>query len=197
MSNEKIWAGKFGTEYTKRNDGDYSPRRDFWEAFTKRYSFANVLEVGCNTGMNLRDIAWHVDHPANVWGVEINTEAVQLARDRNNCINFCQCSGLDLPFRDEYFDLVFTAGVLIHQTPDTFEVMMQEIMRVSNNYVMAIEYEADVFTEVPYRGLEGALYKGPWGDIYEKRYGLRLIESKKVGKDAGWDDCRLWLFTKR
>ena len=196
MSNEKIWSGKFGNEYTKRNDGDYSPRRDFWENFCKQYQFGSVLEVGCNTGMNLRDIAWHVDHPSNVCGVEINTEAIQLARDRNNLINFYQCSGLDLPFRDEYFDLVFTAGVLIHQSPDTWDTMMQEIIRVSNNYVVAIEYEADVFTEVPYRGHEGALFKGPWGDIYEKRYGLRPIEKRKVGKSEGFDDCTLWVFSK-
>lgn len=195
MSN--IWAGDFGNEYTRRNDKDYSPRKKWWDLVCKKYNFSNVLEVGCNTGMNLRDIVPHLDHPSCAWGVDVNESAIERAKGKDPKTNFVTSSGLNLPFRDGFFDMVFTAGVLIHQSPETVEMMMQEVIRVSDWYVMAIEYDGDVFTEIPYRGMPGALFKGPFGDVYEKRYGLRLIEKDRVGKEYGFDDCTAWVFSKR
>lgn len=197
MSNEHIWYGKFGDEYTKRNDKDFQPRAAFWNMVCDRYGFANILEVGCGSGMNLSMIAGRLDHPSCAWGIDINQTAIGLCKMRNPELNVVLSSGLDLPFRDEYFDAVFTAGVLIHQTPDTVEHMMQEIIRVSNRFVFAIEYEDEIFKEVEYRGMKGALFKGPWGDIYEKRYGLKLLDKEPAGKDVGFDSCTFWALSKR
>lgn len=197
MSNEHIWYGKFGTEYTARNDRDFSPRYEWWRLVCEKYDFDNVLEVGCNNGMNISHIASQLDHPSMAWGCDINPAALELAKQRHPGLNIVMASGLDLPFKDDYFGMVFTAGVLIHQTPATVETMMQEIIRVSRQYVMAIEYENDIFTEIPYRGLTGALFKGPWGEVYEKRYGLKLIEKVYLDKEMGFDRCCAWCLTKK
>ena len=53
---------------------------------------------------------------------------------------------------------------------------------------MSMEYESDIFEEIPYRGLKNALYKGPWGQVYEKRYGLKLLNTVKLDKREGFDD---------
>lgn len=194
MSNEQLWEGTFGDQYTVRNDVDM-PRADWWHRVCQRYDFANVLEVGCNVGHNLRDIAQYLDEPSLAWGMDINSQALKLAKQRYPDINFVRASGLDIPFRDQYFDMVFTAGVLIHQTPETVQSMMQEIIRVSAKYVMSIEYESDVFEEIPYRGQSGALFKGPWGEVYEKRYGLRLLEKVELGREHGFDFCTATILT--
>lgn len=188
MTNEGIWSGKFGDEYTERNKSAYSNRLAWWQKFCRDYRFKSVLEVGCNVGANVGMIAAQTNEDKSTWGCDINENALIQARKNEPSLNFVYASGLDLPFKDEFFDLVFTAGVLIHQTPETVEAMMQEIIRVSAKYVMSMEYESDIFEEIPYRGLSHALYKGPWGQVYEKRYGLKLLNTVKLDKREGFDD---------
>ena len=196
MSNEYIWAGDFGNEYNKRNDSPFANRQPFWMSVYERHPFRSVLEIGCNKGHNLEQIAGTTSDYADVWGLDVNVAAIQKGRSLYPYLNLVTTSGLDLPFRDDYFDMVFTAGVLIHQSPSTFEQMMQEVIRVSCKYIMAIEYDAEVFTEVPYRGLEGALFKGPFGEVYERKYGLLLLEKYRVGKELGFDDTTVWILQK-
>lgn len=197
MSNENVWAGKFGDDYTERNKSAYSARWPFWKDFVSRFAFDTCLEVGCNTAANLGMISTLKENQIGMWGCDVNQNALWKARKMEPGLNIIYASGLNLPFMDDCFDMVFTAGVLIHQTPETGETMMQEIMRVSNGYVVAIEYESDIFEEIPYRGLSNALFKGPWGDVYEKRYGLRLVEKYEANKDVGFDRCTCWVLSKR
>jgi ubiquinone/menaquinone biosynthesis C-methylase UbiE len=142
-------------------------------------------------------IAQHLPTYGNAWGCDVNQKALNISHIRHKEINAVKCSGFNLPFRDDYFDLVFTAGVLIHQSPSEVEVMMQEIIRTSGKYVLALEYANDIFEEIPYRGNKDALFRGPYGDIYEKKYGLRLVEYGHMGKEEGFDDINFWLLSKR
>lgn len=196
MSNEHIWSGDFGNEYNKRNASSFNERRQWWDYVCDKYQFCSVLEVGCNKAHNLAHISRHLDHPSMAWGVDVNQEAVGKAKALYPDLNLVLSSGLDLPFKDDFFDMAFTAGVLIHQSPLTVEHMMQEVIRVSRRWVMAIEYDADIFTEVPYRGLSGALFKGPFGDVYTGRYGLKLVECLPVGANSGFDNCTCWILEK-
>lgn len=196
MSNEAIWSGSFGDEYNKRNDKPFRERQAWWDFVSEKYQFCNVLEIGCNKGVNLHMISRHLDHPSMAWGIDINGDAVKKAKALYPDLNVVLGSGLDFPYKDDFFEMVFTAGVLIHQSPSTVETMMQEAIRVSSKYVMAIEYDADVFTEVPYRGLDGALFKGPFGDVYTGRYGLKLLEKVPVGINLGFDACTAWVLEK-
>lgn len=196
-TNENLWAGRFGDEYTERNKDSYRARWPFWNKFCSKWGFDTVLEVGCNTAPNIGMISTIRENQTGVWGCDVNANALWKGRKLEPGLNLVYASGLDLPFQDDWFDLVFTAGVLIHQSPETRERMMQEIIRVSNGFVVAIEYESPEFVEVKYHGMDGALYKGPWGDIYEKRYGLRLLDRQEVGKSDGWDECTVWVFSKR
>jgi hypothetical protein len=75
--------------------------------------------------------------------------------------------------------------------------MMQEIIRTSRSYIMAIEYASESFEEIPYRIKSEALYKGPYGSIYATRYGLKLLETGFLGVDKGFDNCTYWLLSKK
>jgi ubiquinone/menaquinone biosynthesis C-methylase UbiE len=191
-----LWYGTFGDEYTVRNEGDYSLRKSFWDKILKITNPRTVLEIGCNTGMNLDIIAQRILEDFSVWGCDVNYPSVNLCHIRHKEVNCVVCSGYDLPFRDGYFDLVFTAGVLIHQKPEEVDKLMQEIIRISGKWVLAIEYDADIFEEIPYRKQSRALFRGPYGQIYETKYGLRLITQGVVGKDESFDDCTWWLLSK-
>jgi pseudaminic acid biosynthesis-associated methylase len=197
VSNADLWAGQFGDDYTARCDKDYSPRHKFWGDIIYKAKIRTVLEVGCNTGQNIDIISDYLPSRSNAWGCDVNQKALDLLHERHKELNAVKCSGFDLPFRDEYFDMVFTAGVLIHQQPSEIDIMMQEIIRVSHRYVLCMEYYSDIFEEVPYRGKESALFKGPYGDVYEKKYGLKLIDTGFMGKGEGFDDLTWHLLSRR
>lgn len=198
MSNEMLWAGDFGTQYTGRNEMfPYASRWKFLNAIVSDHIIKSILEVGCNTGFNLGMMREWMASPKNLWGIDINDYNIKQARERWPDCQFVYGSGFDLPFKDDMFDLVFTSGVLIHQKPEEVDAMMQEIIRVSGKYVMAIEYYEPAFRELTtYRGGPGTAYTGPYGDIYEKRYGLKLRETGLLEKDDGFDECTFWLLEK-
>lgn len=195
MKTEALWKNTFGDTYTERNDIDYGAREGFLGPLIKNYRVGSFLEVGCNTGMNLGIVSRYLMDPDKVWGVDVNHKAITTARSRHPNINTAFASGYDLPFRDDYFDMVFTAGVLIHQEPGEAEKMMQEIIRVSGEYVVALEYYSVQFENIPYRGND-LLWKGPYGEIYEQRYGLRLLEHDQLSKEEGWDNVDVWILSK-
>lgn len=196
MTNEGLWSGSFGDEYTQRNISSYSLRKGWWDRFCRDYRFENVLEVGCNVGANIGMIAAQTKAHKSIWGCDINESSLVRAKKNEPYLNIVYASGFDLPFRDDYFDLVFTAGVLIHQSLDSVEALMQEIIRVSGKYIMSMEYENPIFEEIPYRGKKGALYRGPWGEIYEKRYGLKALNKYRLSKEDGFDDVAVTILGK-
>lgn len=193
---EELWRGDFGNAYTERNARAAEGRGPFWKELLTAFPCERVLEVGCNLGANLRWIVESVP-PRGVFGIDVNEGALASLRTDVPGINPVWSKARELPFRDGYFDLVFTCGVLIHQPPDALPDVMAEIVRCSRRYVFAAEYFAETLTEVPYRGQTGALYKADFGGIYQKRYPfLKLLRKGFKGRDEGWDDVTTWLFEK-
>ena len=128
----------------------------------------SVLEVGCNRGDNLGCFP-----EAEVEGVEPNEHARLQAQARGFTV--LDAIAQDLPYPDEWFDLVFTAGVLIHIPPPEFDKALAEIHRVSARYVLAVEYHADKPTPVTYRGVPEGIWKRYYAAEYMDRFPLDII----------------------
>ena len=91
----------------------------------------------------------------------------------------------------------FTTGVLIHQPPESLPIVLSEIVRCSKRYVLCGEYFAEEPTELPYRGVSGALFKRNFGQLYLDLFPtLQLIETGTLDRSAGWDDVTWWLFER-
>jgi len=193
---EGLWSGGFGNAYVDRNRGAGAPREDFWRSIIAATKPRRVLEVGCNVGGNLRWIAGPV--PAtSVFGIDINPKALDEARSAIPGLATACCPARDLPFRDRWFDLAFTMGVLIHQPNATLPLVMGEIVRCSARWVLCGEYHSDHEVEVPYRGETGALFKRDYGRLYRELFPeLTLRDSGFLGKDKGWDDVT-WCLLER
>ncbi len=193
---EKLWSGEFGNDYTQRNNEAARGRDRFWKSLLKEVSVSSVLEVGCNLGGNLQWIAEQVP-PRQVFGIDINEKALMTLRKNVPGVNANWASAKDLPFRDRWFDLTFTMGVLIHQSNENVSLVMSEVVRCSKKYVLCGEYFAEQTTEVPYRGHAGALFKRNYGALYQQLFpDLKLLKKGFLGKDEGWDDITYWLFEK-
>jgi pseudaminic acid biosynthesis-associated methylase len=194
---ESIWKGAFGDAYTERNARAGEGRMPFWKDLLSAFPCERVLEVGCNVGANLGCIA-SILPARDVYGIEINESALHRLRGAHSGVNSVWGRARELPFRNAFFDLSFTSGVLIHQPPDTLPEIMSELVRCSRKYVMAVEYFADTLTEVPYRGLQGALYKMDFGRLYQQHHpGLHLLKQGFLSKADGWDDVTFWIFENR
>lgn len=195
-----VWKGDFGRAYTDRNTLDPPALEDlyFKNYGVKRSELNNeflrtvpktakILEVGCNTGNQLKMLAdegW-----TNLSGVELQPYALEIARTRLPDVSFRMGSALALPYEDSAFDVVFTSGVLIHISPGDLRRAMSEIRRVSKRYIWGLEYYSPMVTEVPYREHSGLLWKMDFASRYleffpdlellQQRY-LPYVESSNV-----------------
>jgi pseudaminic acid biosynthesis-associated methylase len=193
---EELWGGEFGDAYVERNRAVAQHRAPFWREVLNDFPAGRVLEVGCNLGANLTTIA-QVIRPADVFGVDVNQKALGLLRASLPGVNAVSAPARELPFRDRWFDLVFTMGVLIHQPPETLPIVMAEIVRCSRRFVLCGEYFAPTPTEVPYRGERGALFKRDFGGLYRRLFPeLSLRKQGFLSRADGWDDATYWIFEK-
>jgi pseudaminic acid biosynthesis-associated methylase len=194
---EQLWRGDFGDAYVDRNIDAYNGREPFWTEIIGRLGPSRVLEIGCNIGGNLRWIAPHLESGA-VFGIDVNLKALDALRTFVPDVNAVRASARELPFRDQWFDLVFTMGVLIHQPDESLPDVMAEMARCSSRFVLIGEYFAPEDTEVPYRGVDGALFKRDYGRLFlETNPSATLVESGFMGAAEGFDDITWWLFQVR
>jgi len=186
MNTEDFWKGEGGDAYTKRCRVDWQARIPFWKMILDKTGARSVLEFGSNAGWNLSAIS-RCYPDVVVEGVEINVDAAYEAHVAGikSQPNIMSC------WRNHY-ELVFTAGVLIHIPPEELEKTMQKLIDKSLDYILAIEYYAEEETEIEYRGEMGLLWKRDYGKLYIDM-GLELVEQ---GMAEGFDSCQYNLLRK-
>lgn len=190
-----LWRSEFGRDYTDRNDREKPERVTSWQRVIEGISPSRALEIGCNVGWNLEYLRRL--GVAELYGIEPQLYAVERARWRGPQFGVLQGTAFDLPFKDGWFDLAFTSGVLIHISPDTIATALDEIYRVSRRWIVAIEYDDTKETEINYRGHECALWKRDHGGLWMKRFpDLREIRRIELGEADGYDNCTAHLFEK-
>jgi len=186
------WAGQFGKDYTDRNalsleemetlyERNYGQTRtELNERFLKGIDRSiRILEVGSNVGNQLLCLQRMGFN--NLYGIELQSYAVELSKSRTRRINIIEGSAFDIPYKDGYFDLVFTSGVLIHVSPSDIALVVREIHRCTREYVWGFEYYADNYTEIPYRGQRNLLWKADFARLYLDQFGdLELVKEERL-----------------
>ncbi len=184
------WKSDFGKEYTDRNpltieamDKVYMLRFGKTRSEFNRQFLGNldrsirILEVGANVGSQLQGLQGMGFE--NLYGIELQSYAIERAKENSRNMNFIQGSAFDIPHKEGSFDLVFTSGVLIHFSPRDLIIAMDEIHRSSKRYIWGFEYWAENHTEIDYRGHKGLLWKGNFSQMYVDRFSdLRLIKEE-------------------
>jgi len=185
------WEGSFGREYTSRNPYLFD---DTEALYSKLYGVRRtemnsefigqmdrslkILEVGSNVGAQL--IVLQNMGFSNLYGIELQEGAIEFSKTITRGIYIIKGSALDIPFKDHFFDMVFTSGVLIHISPQDIAKAIQEIYRTSKKYIWGFEYFAEKFTEIEYRGEKNLLWKANYPDIYMKYFSdLHLVKERK------------------
>jgi pseudaminic acid biosynthesis-associated methylase len=189
---EAVWDGDFGRDYTDRNTLDAQSLDDLWlrnygvarstineEFLSGIPKNASFLEVGCNAGnqlLLLKQMGW-----SNLSGIELQCYALEIARSRLQDATLKQGSALAPPWPDSAFDVVFTSGVLIHISPSDLGVAMEEIYRVSKEYIWCSEYYAPELTRITYRDRTELLWKMDFARQFEDRFpNLQLTREQRL-----------------
>ncbi len=185
------WMGTFGRDYTDRNAAGYEDFEKLYEnnfgltrtALNQKFlnhipSSARILEVGSNVGNQL--LCLQKMGFQNLYGIELQSYAVELSKKRTEQINIIEGSAFDIPYKDQYFDLTFTSGVLIHISPKNLPDVLKEIHRTTKTYIWGFEYWAEEYAEVNYRGKDNLLWKGNYAQIYLNLFkDLELIKEER------------------
>lgn len=133
----EFWLGKFGQDWTGRNDVDPDTRISAFKRMVGDLPVKSILEVGCNRGFNLIALSKIKDY--ELTGIDILLDALQ----KSVCplsISLVEADCHNIPFPDDSFDLVFTSGLLmLFEIEDTLKVI-EELIRVSKRYILVIEY---------------------------------------------------------
>lgn len=182
--------GEFGDQYNDRSSQDIegmellyrqaygATRLSMNKAFVDTLPRSlSILEVGANVGQQMEML--RLAGFKNIVGVEINDHAILQSHALFPHVNIIKASAFDLPFRDRYFDMVFTSGVLIHIAPKDVKKAMDEIYRTSRSFIWGFEYFDTKHTMVPYRGKRNVMWKADFAGMYLNRFtDLRLVKQQ-------------------
>lgn len=193
MSTLDLWRSEWGTAYHQRNRFTPDQVRPVYDTILGDVQVGSVLEVGCGLGHNLMAI----DALLRT-GIEPNEAARNEANERygDRLLQVIDGDVTNLPFSDGVFDLVLTCGLLIHIPPVDIQRAVEELVRVSSRYVLAIEYAAVEEEMVEYRGERDALWRRPYGKLLMAWGGMRLITWSDTDPDL-YPGCSWWLMEKR
>lgn len=175
---EAFWAGKFGSDYIRRNVGKKLLASNivfFSRALAGVRQPISCIEFGANVGMNLK--ALKILYPEQEQhAIEINPEAVAELGSTIPPAQIYQTSILDFKAARTW-DLVLIKGVLIHIDPNWLNAAYDALHDACGKYLLLCEYYNPTPQMIPYRGHRNRLFKRDFcGELIDRHHDLRLID---------------------
>lgn len=175
---EKYWAtahlcegNDWGNRKNDRIKGYWNSRthshRDFLIEKICVFSPLSILEVGSNCGPNLYLLAKKFPS-AKIRGIDINPVAVQkgnewFVQEGISNVKLLEGKADELgQFQDRSFDIVFTDAVLIYIGPDKIKKVIEELLRVTRQALILLEWHCFNSKSNPL-----GIYVGHWMRDYE------------------------------
>jgi len=101
-----------------------------------------ILDVGCGSGGVLRDFIKYGAIPENLYGIDLLSDRIERAKRLSPHINFYLGSATDLPFENEFFDIVMQFTVFTSILDYSMkQKIAQEMLRVLKPAGIIIWYD--------------------------------------------------------
>ena len=191
---ECFWKGPMGKSYLHRNPIDPKTRVKGFKALVGGLPIKTILEVGCNKGHNLTALSMIKGKNYELHGIDPYGHVLEEGR-KNGCpATLVEADAFNIPYPDNYFDLVFTYGVLIHISNKYLWEAIHEIYRVSRKYILTIEYGVSKSTQeviITESGIEFICHRS-YTNIFPNLRACGVITKREFddfGKTLFW-----WLF---
>lgn len=173
-------------DYNSISDKYSSVRSQGWKElsflFDSIFSQEKVLDLGCGNGRFYKDF---VSKGANYFGVDPSVEMIKICKNNYPQGDFRVAYGNELPFKEEYFDKIFSIAVL-HHIPSIFsrKEFLKEIKRVlkKNGLIVLTVWDLKEKAEgkedvmIPWYGSEGTYF-----------HCFNLKELIQLVKDSGFE----------
>lgn len=199
---EQFWEKEYALEYIEKNSNfDNGLGVEAWKIMLKytKGDFIEYLECGCNIGRNIKQIelAFPTAKPSII---EISKPAFDYVTSQYSFTKACNSRILDANLKKNYFDLVFTIGVLIHINPERLLDHMEKMFNFSNRYILIGEYFNRTPISIEYQGQKEKLFKRDFGKLFLENFKVKLVDYGflwgHIYDAAGFDDITWWLFEK-
>lgn len=175
---EAFWAGQFGTDYMKRNDGSAALASNlsfFAHSLRMASRLHSCIEFGANIGLNLRALKLLFPEMIQA-GIEINPDAARILADHIGESQVFQGSLFDYQVGAPA-DLVLVMGLLIHINPDMLVATYRKLYEASSRWLLVCEYYNPTPVAIPYRENTGCLFKRDFaGELLDMFPDLDLVD---------------------
>jgi pseudaminic acid biosynthesis-associated methylase len=175
---EAFWAGQFGTDYMRRNDGSAALASNlsfFAHSLRKASRIQSCIEFGANIGLNLRALKLLFPEMTQI-GIEINPDAARILADRIGEAQVFQGSLFDYQVVAPV-DLALVMGVLIHINPDMLVATYRKMYEASSRWLLVCEYYNPTPVAIPYREHSDRLFKRDFaGELLDMFSDVQLID---------------------
>jgi len=195
---ELFWEKEFGDNYTVRNLKSSNRVVTIGKhLLNNNVLIKDALELGANVGCNL-DAIKKIFPNTKTFGVEINKKAFSIGKKKHVYFNK---SVYDFRSKKK-FDLVFCAGVLIHQNPKYLTKFYKKLHTLSKKYIYICEYFNATPVMIDYRGHSEKLFKRDFAKELWKLYpNLKLLDYGFSWKEdpilKDYNDSDNWFLFKK
>jgi pseudaminic acid biosynthesis-associated methylase len=201
---EQFWKEKYTSEYIGRNSNfDFNLGLEGWRQILKKIidkPVEHVLECGSNIGRNINFLN-HILPDSKKSIIEIAREPYKIVTSKYKLEYAYNGSIVSSDLPQNYFDLVFTNGVLIHIHPDEVLENMKKIYSYSKKYIVISEYFNRTPVMIEYRGEKNKLFKSDFGKTFIENFNVNLLDYGflwgHIYDNAGFDDVTYWVFEKK
>jgi spore coat polysaccharide biosynthesis protein SpsF len=197
---QSFWAKQYAHEYIEKNSQfDNEMGVEGWKKIlAKAGDIQSVLECGCNIGRNIGFLDKVLPN-AKKSVIEISEPAFRYVTNKFDINSSFNGAIVDSNLSPG-FDLVFTAGVLIHIHPDDLLANMKKMYDYSGKYILICEYFNRTPVMIEYKGQVNKLFKCDFGRLFIDNFSVTLVDYGflwgHIYDDAGFDDITWWLFQK-
>ncbi|WP_324757349.1 class I SAM-dependent methyltransferase [Haloarcula sp. GH36] len=147
---------------------------------------ASVLEVGCNAGRHLAELA--AAGFTDLTGVDLNADALDVLAETypdlaaDGTFHAASIEEFVTDLDDDAFDVVFSVETLQHIHPDSTWVF-DDIARIAGELLVTVENESGEAGTVNYVDDDLPLYYRDWNEVFTER-GLTEVESTTGKRDT-------------
>lgn len=131
-------AGSWIDEYVQSVD---HPHRDcIIHALKSLEPFESVFEIGCNAGPNLLKIREEYGFKVDLFGCDVNEDAIERADLQNEMFMVEVEPGDNLAIDDKNIDIMLCDAVLMYADPKSMRKIAKEIDRVTKKGIILVEW---------------------------------------------------------
>lgn len=198
---ETFWKEDYSKEYIERNsEFDLNLGIKAWSKMLRNIDgLENLLECGSNIGRNIEFLEKLLPNTKKSI-IELSPDAFEIVTSRYNFSDAVNSSILDAELPSNYYDLVYTTGVLIHIHPDNLLENLTKIYSFSKKYILFGEMFSRNPSFVHYKGADDLLFTRDFGRYFIENFNVEIVDYGFLWGHyydvAGFDDCNFWVFKK-